>query len=177
MEVLVLSSLQWRMNPVTPVSFLDHIIRRLGFKDYYICFEILRRYSKLMCYLPSVLATATMLHVINGVDPSVAVECQNQLLGTLGIDKDKVEDCYKLILESTSGFLSHQSNKRKFRSMPGSPSGVTDVCFSSDSSNDSWAVTASVSSSPEPLSKKLKAQDHHFQSLNHGASDILSFPL
>lgn len=40
-----------------------------------------------MCYLPSVLATATMLHVINGVDPSVAVECQNQLLGTLGIDK------------------------------------------------------------------------------------------
>ncbi|KAI8549970.1 hypothetical protein RHMOL_Rhmol06G0067100 [Rhododendron molle] len=187
MEVLVLSSLQWRMNPVTPVSFLDHIIRRLGFKDYYICFGILRRCeslflsiisdSKLMCYLPSVLATATMLHVINGVAPSVAVECQNQLLGTLGIDKDKVEDCYKLILESTSGFLSHQSNKRKFRSMPGSPNGVTDVCFSSDSSNDSWAVTASVSSSPEPLSKKLKAQDHHFQSLNHGASDILSFPL
>jgi len=187
MEMLVLSNLQWRMNPVTPVSFLDHMIRRLGFKDYNVCFEILRRCeslflsiisdSKLMCYLPSVLATATMLHVINGVDSSVAVDCQNQLLVALGIDKDKVEDCYKLILESTSGFLSHQSNKRKFRSMPGSPNGVTDVCFSSDSSNDSWAVAASVSSSPEPLSKKLKAQDHHFQSLNQGASDTFSFPI
>lgn len=187
MEMLVLSNLQWRMNPVTPVSFLDHMIRRLGFKDYSVCFEILRRCeslflsiisdSKLMCYLPSVLASATMLHVINGVDPSVAVDCQNQLLVALGIDKDKVEDCYKLILESTSGFLSHQSNKRKFRSMPGSPNGVTDVCFSSDSSNDSWAVAASVSSSPEPLSKKLKAQDRHFQSLNQGASDTFSFPI
>lgn len=40
-----------------------------------------------MCYLPSVLATATMLHIVNGLDPSVAVECQGQLLGTLGIDK------------------------------------------------------------------------------------------
>lgn len=34
MELLVLSGLQWRMNPVTPVSFLDHIIRRLGLKSY-----------------------------------------------------------------------------------------------------------------------------------------------
>lgn len=28
MELLVLSTLQWRMNPVTPMSFLDHIVRR-----------------------------------------------------------------------------------------------------------------------------------------------------
>ncbi|KAI8016423.1 Cyclin-D3-1 [Camellia lanceoleosa] len=89
------------------------------------------------------------------------------------MNPDKVEDCYKLMLESTSGI--HQSNKRKFRSMPGSPNCVTDVCFSSDSSNDSWAVTSSVSasasvcSSPEPLSKKSRAQDHN------ATADILSF--
>ncbi|KAL3627083.1 cyclin [Castilleja foliolosa] len=34
MELLVLSGLKWRMNPVTPLSFLDHIIRRLGLKSY-----------------------------------------------------------------------------------------------------------------------------------------------
>ena len=28
MELLILSTLQWRMHPVTPVSFFDHIIRR-----------------------------------------------------------------------------------------------------------------------------------------------------
>ena len=32
MELLVLSTLQWTMNPVTPLSFIDLIIRRLGLK-------------------------------------------------------------------------------------------------------------------------------------------------
>ncbi|KAJ9705117.1 hypothetical protein PVL29_003253 [Vitis rotundifolia] len=34
MELLVLSTLQWKMNPVTPLSFIDHIIRRLGLKTH-----------------------------------------------------------------------------------------------------------------------------------------------
>lgn len=34
MELLVLSTLQWRMNPVTPISFFDHIVRRLGLKTH-----------------------------------------------------------------------------------------------------------------------------------------------
>ncbi|KAF9613016.1 hypothetical protein IFM89_004870 [Coptis chinensis] len=33
MELLVLSTLHWRMNQVTPLSFLDHKIRRLGLKN------------------------------------------------------------------------------------------------------------------------------------------------
>ncbi|XP_028087599.1 uncharacterized protein LOC114288303 [Camellia sinensis] len=32
MELLVLSTLQWKMNPVTPLSFVDHIVRRFGFE-------------------------------------------------------------------------------------------------------------------------------------------------
>ncbi|KAF8030437.1 hypothetical protein BT93_E2776 [Corymbia citriodora subsp. variegata] len=32
MELLVLSTLEWRMNPVTPFSFLNHIIGRLRFR-------------------------------------------------------------------------------------------------------------------------------------------------
>lgn len=34
MELLVMSTLNWKMNPVTPISFLDHIIRRLGLKTH-----------------------------------------------------------------------------------------------------------------------------------------------
>lgn len=34
MELLVMSALKWRMNPVTPISFLDHIVRRLGLTDH-----------------------------------------------------------------------------------------------------------------------------------------------
>ncbi|KAK9270904.1 hypothetical protein L1049_026490 [Liquidambar formosana] len=185
MEILVLSTLQWRMNPVTPLSFLDYITRRLGLKNH-LCWEFLRRCehillavlsdSRFMCYLPSVMATATMLHVINSVEPCILVEYQSQLLGILGIDKEKVDNCCELILELTSRGYGNQFNKRKLSSMPGSPNGVMDVSFSSDSSNDSWAVASSVSSSPEPLSKKRRAQDQHLQTLTHENADILSIP-
>ncbi|GAV69419.1 Cyclin_N domain-containing protein/Cyclin_C domain-containing protein [Cephalotus follicularis] len=186
MEVLVLSTLKWEMNPVTPLSFIDYITRRLGLRDN-LCWEFLRRCdrillyvisdSRFMPYLPSVMATATMLHVVNGVEPCLGVEYKNQLLGIFGIDKDKVEQCCKLIMELASGGLGNKSKKRKFGSIPGSPNGVMDVSFSSDSSNDSWAVAASsVSSSPEPLSKKSRTQDQLLERLNHAAADILSIP-
>lgn len=34
MELLVLSTLHWKMNPVTPLSFVEHIVRRLGLKTH-----------------------------------------------------------------------------------------------------------------------------------------------
>ncbi|KAI4316669.1 hypothetical protein L6164_024625 [Bauhinia variegata] len=192
MEILVLSTLEWKMNPVTPVSFLDYITRRLGLKDY-LCWEFLTRCeaillslvadSRFMSYLPSVVATATMIHVVNRLEPHLGVEYQNQLLGIVGIKKDKVDECYKLVLELVSGHeynyhgICNQSNKRKFVSVPGSPSGVMDGSFSfstSDSSNDSWSVAASVSSSPEPLAKKTRSQDQLL--LNHPNSDFLTIP-
>ncbi|OMP03901.1 hypothetical protein COLO4_10114 [Corchorus olitorius] len=185
MEILVLSTLQWKMNPVTPLSFLDYIARRLGLKDN-LCWEFLKRCDRIllsvisdarfMCYLPSVMATATMLHVVDNVEPSLTVEYQNQLLGILGIDKDKVDECCKLIIELATTRVD-KSNKRRFGSIPGSPNGVMDVSFSSDSSNDSWAVASSVSSSPEPLSKKTRTQqDQLLQRLSHSPSDFLSIP-
>ncbi|KAK8551993.1 hypothetical protein V6N13_120427 [Hibiscus sabdariffa] len=187
MEILVLSTLQWKMNPVTPLSFLDYFARRLGLKDHG-CWEFLRRCdrillsaisdSRFMCYLPSVMATATMLHAVDCVEPNLRVEYQNQLLGILGIAKDKVDECCKLIIESaTTRSQGNQSNKRRFSSIPGSPNGVMDVSFSSDNSNDSWSVTSSVSSSPEPQSKKSRIQQQQLlESLSHAPSDFLSIP-
>lgn len=52
MEILVLSSLQWKMNPVTPLSFIDYTTGRLGLKSH-ICFEFLKRCE---CLLVSVIA-------------------------------------------------------------------------------------------------------------------------
>ncbi|XP_022752448.1 cyclin-D3-1-like [Durio zibethinus] len=187
MEILVLSTLQWKMNPVTPLSFLDYIARRLGLKDH-LCCEFLRRCdrflfsvisdSRFMCFLPSITATATMLHVLDSVEPNLRVEYQNQLLGILGIDKDKVDECCKLITElATTRVEGNQSKKRRFSSIPGSPNDVMDASFSSDSVNDFWPVASSLSSSPEPLSKKNRTQqDQLLQRLNHSPSDFLSIP-
>ncbi|CAA0840383.1 Cyclin-D3-3, partial [Striga hermonthica] len=52
MEILVLSTLQWRMNPVTPLSFLEYIARSLKFKDHFRK-EFLRRCE---CLLVSVIS-------------------------------------------------------------------------------------------------------------------------
>ncbi|KAH8487986.1 hypothetical protein Peur_060250 [Populus x canadensis] len=180
MEILVLSTLKWKMNPVTPISFLDYITRRLGL-EHYLCLEFLKRCERMvlsiladsrsMPYVPSVMAAATMLYVIDNIEPSLAAEYQSQLWSILGIDKDKVEDCSKFLMEfALRDHFKLLSNKRKFCSLPGSPSGVVDVSFSSDSSNDSWSVASSVSSSPKPLSKKSRA----LQSLNNATTSDFS---
>ncbi|XP_027367190.1 cyclin-D3-1 [Abrus precatorius] len=170
MELLVLSTLKWKMHPVTPLSFLDHIIRRLGLKNH-LHWEFLRRCEHLLLSvlldsrfvgcLPSVLATATMLHVIDQIEHSGGVEYKNQLLDVLKISKEKVDECYNAILQLSNvnnNYANNNNGKRKYEQIPGSPSGVIDAAFSSDGSNDSWAVGSSLYSSPEPLFKKSRTQ-------------------
>lgn len=48
MELLVLSSLEWKMNPVTPLSFIDYIMRRLGLISHYRYSELVRRSERLL---------------------------------------------------------------------------------------------------------------------------------
>ncbi|PIN16439.1 G1/S-specific cyclin D [Handroanthus impetiginosus] len=161
MEILILSTLKWKMNPVTPLSFLDHIARRLRLKNH-VCREFIRKCEflllslvsdcRFMSYLPSALATATMLYVISSLKPCIGVKYQDELTDILGVSKKKVEECCRLIQEVATSVEFYSNSKRKFGSLPESPKGVVDVCFSSDSSSDS------VCSSPEPLSKKTKSQ-------------------
>ncbi|KAH9625605.1 hypothetical protein KSS87_017080 [Heliosperma pusillum] len=183
MEILVLSTLQWKMNPVTPYSFLDYLTRRFPLKDF-LCWEFLRRCERILLstiadsrflgYLPSVMAAATILHVRDCFEQCIGDEYQDQLLGVLGIEKEKVQECSQFILEVAGESVYWQSNKRKLVSRPGSPNGVIDISFSSDSSNDSWAV-ASVSSSPDCKTKKLRtSEDRHLERFNHSSVDFLS---
>ncbi|GFP94153.1 hypothetical protein PHJA_001559800 [Phtheirospermum japonicum] len=73
-----------------------------------------------------------------------------------------MDDCYELITEIIDGHDRNLCCKRKHELTPGSPSDVIDAYFSSDSSNDSWAVgssssSSSSSSSPKPLSKSRRS--------------------
>lgn len=139
MELLVLSSLKWRMNPVTPLAFLDHIVRRFGMKDYdYMLWEFLKSCesillsvisdSRIVHYLPSVLATATMLQVIHRFEPcDDSIDYENQLLLVLKDRKDQVDDCYHLI----SRILHSKNSPPKLKS-----SQVSSVI--PNGSNDQW---------------------------------------
>ncbi|XP_044470455.1 cyclin-D3-3-like [Mangifera indica] len=166
MEILVLSTLNWRMNPVTPISFFDHIVRRLGLKTH-LHWEFMRRCenlllsvivdSRFIAYPPSVLASATMLQVIKEVEPLNHVEYQTQLMSVLKISEDKVKECYMLILEVASSHRRRHKRRSPSQSAPGSPNAVIDASFSSDDSNDSWTSSSSVSSTPVPRFKRIRA--------------------
>uniref|UniRef100_A0A803NR63 B-like cyclin n=1 Tax=Cannabis sativa TaxID=3483 RepID=A0A803NR63_CANSA len=177
MELLVLSTLKWKMHPVTPISFFSHIVRRLGLKTH-LHWEFYGD-SRFVGYLPSVLATATMLHVINEIEPFNTVEYHNQLLNVLKINEERVNQCYELMVETSVslGFNKKQSYKRKHGSVPGSPVGVIDASFSSDNSNESWAIGALVPPrSPEPRFKRSRTQDQQMRlpPLNRFSVDVLS---
>ncbi|GMI63353.1 CYCLIN D3;3 [Hibiscus trionum] len=127
MELLVLSTLQWRMKPVTPISFFDHITRRLGLNTH-LHWEFLCRCerwllflitdSRFMLYVPSTLAAATMLHVIKEVEPCHYLEYQKQLIRVLKTCEDKVNACSELISELLeSEEKGNQGHKRKHRSI------------------------------------------------------------
>ncbi|KAG4930684.1 hypothetical protein JHK82_047759 [Glycine max] len=189
MELLVLSTLKWRMHPVTPISFFEHIVRRLGLKSrlhwefLWRCERVLLNViadSRVMSYLPSTLAAATMIRVIKEIESFNATEYIDQLLGLLKISEEQVNQCYKIIqklLGCYEGIYSlHQ--KRKRLSEPGSPGAVTDASFSCDSSNDSWTVSSSVSLSLEPLLKRRKSQDQQMRlpSVNCVSIDVLNSP-
>ncbi|KAI3813377.1 hypothetical protein L1987_18099 [Smallanthus sonchifolius] len=174
MELLVLSSLQWKMNPVTPLSVSDYAMRRLGLVTHYRHLEIVRRCERIvlavvndsrsLLYLPSVIAATTMFLVIKEVDPDNAFDYLNRLKDFLEISERKLDECSKFIPEvyDNPGSSYLISQKRKYHFTPGSPNGIIDSYFSSDNSSDSWAVaSSSVSSSPEPpVLKKIRAQEH-----------------
>ncbi|KAJ0253699.1 Cyclin-D3-3 [Hirschfeldia incana] len=174
MELLILSTLQWRMHPVTPISYLDHIIRRFSFKSHQEL-EFLSRCeslllsvvsdSRFVSYNPSVLATAIMVSVLRGFKACDESEYESQLMTLLKVDSEKVNKCYELVLD-------HIPSEKRMQ--PASPTGVFDASFSSDSSNESWVVSASPS--PEPLFKKRRVQEQQMKlsSINRVFLDVFT---
>ncbi|ESQ45518.1 hypothetical protein EUTSA_v10010471mg [Eutrema salsugineum] len=186
MELLILSTLQWRMHPVTPISFFDHITRRHSSKSHQ-QLEFLSRCeslllsivpdSRFLSYSPSVLATAIMVSVIRDLKTCDEAEYEYQLMTLLKVDSEKVNKCYELVLD-------HSPSKKRMMNwmQPASPIGVFDASFSSDSSDESWVVSASASasvsssSSPEPLFKRRRVQEQQMRlsSINRMFLDVFS---
>ncbi|KAK6796776.1 hypothetical protein RDI58_004477 [Solanum bulbocastanum] len=166
-ELLVLSTLKWKMNPVTPLSFIDHIIRRFVLmtnlysefqgKCENVILGIITD-SRLLHYPPSVIAIATLFYVINEIEPCNAIDYLNQLMAVHEVRKDSIDECHDLILElmGIPGSKICQTHKRKRQSIPGTPDGVIDAYFSCESSNDSLVVASSASSLPESQYKRSR---------------------
>lgn len=175
MELLVLSCLEWKMNPVTSLAFFDYIMRRLGLMTHDLCYEFLRRCERILLsvvndsrfqrFLPSVMAAAIVCIVSKEIEPDNALDYRTRLIDLLNICEDDIEGCSKFIMDVSKyhGSNYFPTHKRRYSSVPGSPSGVVDAYFSSDNSNNSWAIASSVTSSPEPPFKKNRAQEQQMR--------------
>ncbi|KAL8199327.1 hypothetical protein R6Q57_012895 [Mikania cordata] len=175
MELLVLSSLDWKMNPVTPVAFFDYIMRRLNLMIHNLHYEFIRRCERILLsvindsrfqgFLPSVMAAAIMCIVSKQIEPDNSLDFRNQLMNLLNICEENIDMCSKFILDVSNahGRYHSQIHKRKYPRVPGSPNGVVDAYFISDSSNNSWAIASSVSSSPEVQFKKNRTHEQQMR--------------
>ncbi|GMJ08722.1 CYCLIN D3;2 [Hibiscus trionum] len=184
MELLVLSTLQWRMNPVTPISFFDHIARRLGLRTHlhwkflHSCEQlllILIAGSKFMLYVPSILAAATMLYVIKEIEPGHYLEYRKQLIRVLKTSEYEVNVCCELISELLEGHSKrNKGGKCKHGSISSSPNAVIDASFSCGNSGDLCTAT----SSPQLLFKRSRSNDQKMRlpSVNRMFIDVLSSP-
>ncbi|WOL19089.1 hypothetical protein Cni_G27886 [Canna indica] len=183
MELLVLSALGWRMNPITPFSFIHHLLPRLfpkaktatdtassagaGIR------ALVRRCEAALLsviadwrwvqYPASIWASAALLHVTASPDGgAAAVDSQetHRLISLLNGPKEKVEECYNLLAESVGTATvdrkrKHSSSPFYCCSSPPSPSGVIGSCFSCDSSCDSWVLWPPSSPEADPPLKRL----------------------
>uniref|UniRef100_A0A803KY23 Uncharacterized protein n=2 Tax=Chenopodium quinoa TaxID=63459 RepID=A0A803KY23_CHEQI len=161
MELLVLSTLDWKMNAVTPLSYFGHLIRKLNLKSL-LHWNILTSCENLivsaildprfMCYVPSVLAAASMVQTLKEIGLWNTLEHQYDIMDTLKLDKVKVEECYNFIQESSSK-RNRNDLSAKRRSL--SNNNVFDVICSESSSNKD-SPTISLMQPSEPLPKKCR---------------------
>lgn len=113
----MLSLLEWNMNPVIPLSFLNYIIKKISLPadhhkrmEFTALFEhfsisLLSDLRLMVDYQPSTVAAAVTLHVIREMDfgGEDFDFCKNKLCRVLDqfINKEKFEACYQLILQAS----------------------------------------------------------------------------
>ncbi|XP_026663281.1 cyclin-D3-2-like [Phoenix dactylifera] len=162
MELLVLSALGWRMNPVTPLSLIHLLLPRLLYKPQngtltpssalLRCEAILLSViadGRWVRYPASAWAAAAMRHVFDQqLEPGIgaaagdALECHETHHLLAFLNAPKVEECFQLILDCTGGnggVIGHGRKRRNlfssldYHPSPPSPNAVLGSCFSCES--------------------------------------------
>ncbi|KAJ0984370.1 hypothetical protein J5N97_002726 [Dioscorea zingiberensis] len=141
MELLVLSALGWRMNPVTPLSFIE-LLPSSTLCSATCTHALLSAIAdwRWVRYPPSVWASAAILHAIGDADQET-----QSFLALLNGPKEHVEECC-LVIQETARHNHKHIALNYYSSCPASPNAVVGSCFSCESS--------SVPSSPDRPSRR-----------------------
>ncbi|CAJ1971691.1 unnamed protein product [Sphenostylis stenocarpa] len=167
MELLVLSTLKWRMQAITPFSFIDYFLQKVNGDQAPIGDSILQSTELILSTVrgidfiesrPSEIAAAVAISVVGdggAVHTEKAISDLIQL-----VEKERVLKCVKMIqeLSSNSGSAKDASASVSVPSMPESPIGVlNNACFSykSDDPNAPPCANSSHNDSPDAKRRKL----------------------
>ncbi|XP_010939736.1 cyclin-D3-1 [Elaeis guineensis] len=163
MELLVLSTLKWKMQAVTPFSFIDYFLHKFNDGNSSSKLLISRstelilntvRGTAFLAFRPSEIAAAVALSVLGEtqtVDVEKGVSC------CIHISKERVLRCYEVIQENVlmrNRLLKNASPT--VSSVPWSPIAVLDAACLSYKSDDITVGSHSTCHHPSPASKRRK---------------------
>lgn len=169
MELLVLSTLKWRMQAITPFSFIECFLSKINDDDKSSSrFSILRSTQLISStikgldfleFKPSEIAAAVATCVVGetqAIDGSKSISTLIQY-----IEKERLLKCVEKVQEMSlnSVFTGKDSSASSVPSVPQSPMGVLDtLCFSykSDDTNAGGGGSCSSSHSSSPDAKRRK---------------------
>ncbi|KAG0559521.1 hypothetical protein KC19_10G111500 [Ceratodon purpureus] len=181
MELLVLSTLEWRMSVVTPFSYIDYFFHKLGISNVLLR-ALLTRVGDIVLkavkdtiflpYLPSVVAAAAIICSLEEVTALQSGDLM-RIFGSLSVDVDAVKECYddmqEVVMDSCYRRLSVK-RKALLASEPQSPVGVLEAAalssasegtsgFSSRESSPGVCDVFPVATSSQSKRRKLLADD------------------
>lgn len=188
MELLVLSTLEWRMLSVTPFSFVDYFLQGGGNRKpppramVARANELILNTHTVIDFLehrPSAIAAAAVIRAAEEVLPLEAAQYKKSILSCPHVEKEWVSGCYNLIQEVLiEKFPTPKKAKSASSSIPQSPVGVLDAFCSSNSNSNSNSSSPEVEASlsvnlyASVAAKRRKLNDYcnawgMFQLINH----------
>ncbi|KAG5529571.1 hypothetical protein RHGRI_030083 [Rhododendron griersonianum] len=172
MELLVMSSLDWKMKACTPCSFVDYFLGKINGDDQIQSGFLISRSIQLILstikgidfleFRPSEIAAAVAISVsgeVQAVDIDKAMSC------FILVGKGRVQKCVQLIQDlALSRGSTNMGSASIPSSVPQSPIGVLDAACLSCKSDDITVGSCANSSHNSPDTKRRKLSQGDFKS-------------
>ncbi|KAH7433871.1 hypothetical protein KP509_07G090200 [Ceratopteris richardii] len=169
MELLVLSTLEWRMSSVTPFAYVHYFVSKLDLDDCSNCIFLSRVNELILSTLqdlsftsfrPSSIAIAAVLCAVQELVPLQLTDFKAILLSMIPTQlQDSSQKCFMLMIEKyLTPFHATSKEESYANAVPQSPAGVLDASFSCDTESTFKSVGSNCQSnhiSPVPKKRKL----------------------
>ncbi|KAL4595379.1 hypothetical protein ACB092_12G087200 [Castanea dentata] len=160
MELLVLSTLRWRMQAVTPFSFLDYFLYKINGDQFPLGTSILRSIQLILGTIKGIEflefraseVAAAVAIVVTGETQTIDIEAATSVL-IQHVEKERVLKCVNLIRDLSLIGVSFKDTTASVPSVPQSPIGVLDAACLSYKSDGSCANFSD--NSPDSKRRKL----------------------